>query len=241
MRRLMHLSVECYRRRHGGRMPRRITVHKTTPFKEAEVDGCFDAFAAVEDVRLLTVQQDTLWRGMQVGAKGEQMVADGYPCYRGTSLPLGAYESLVWTQGNVKSVLRVDSDYYKEGKGIPSPILLARYAGHGDMAEDVEDVLGLTMMDWNNDSLYNRLPVTMSYASVLANTVKRMPTLKKSPYSLRLFMEKRSLAVAKFALLTKRLSLWGAPASCDRYSVIVQKAASQVQRGEAFRLRYAGS
>jgi hypothetical protein len=32
-------------------------------------------------------------------------------------------------------------------------------------------------MNWNNDSLYDRLPVTLEYAKVLADTVKRMPRL----------------------------------------------------------------
>jgi hypothetical protein len=43
-------------------------------------------------------------------------------------------------------------------------------------------------MNWNNDSLYDRLPVTLSYAKILANTVKLMPTILPRPYEFRLFM-----------------------------------------------------
>ena len=43
-------------------------------------------------------------------------------------------------------------------------------------------------MDWNNDGLYNRLPVTLSYASVLARCAKRMPRISPKPYELRYFM-----------------------------------------------------
>ena len=43
-------------------------------------------------------------------------------------------------------------------------------------------------MDWNNDALYDRRPVTISYASVLASVVKRMPTLAPVPYQFRFFM-----------------------------------------------------
>jgi hypothetical protein len=43
-------------------------------------------------------------------------------------------------------------------------------------------------MDWNNDGPYDRLPVTMGYAQVLARTIKRMPTLSARPYPFRLFM-----------------------------------------------------
>jgi hypothetical protein len=43
-------------------------------------------------------------------------------------------------------------------------------------------------MDWNNDALYDPLPVTMSYAKVLAGVVKRMPELGPAPYQFRFFM-----------------------------------------------------
>jgi argonaute-like protein implicated in RNA metabolism and viral defense len=49
-------------------------------------------------------------------------------------------------------------------------------------------VLGLTKMNWNNDGLYDRLPVTLSYAQVLARTIKRMPQISSTPYQLRFFM-----------------------------------------------------
>jgi hypothetical protein len=52
----------------------------------------------------------------------------------------------------------------------------------------VRAVLGLTKMDWNNDALYDYLPVTLSYASVLARTVKRMPSIAPRLYEFRLFM-----------------------------------------------------
>jgi len=43
-------------------------------------------------------------------------------------------------------------------------------------------------MDWNNDALYNRLPVTLEFAGDLARIVKNMPDLSARPYSIRLFM-----------------------------------------------------
>jgi argonaute-like protein implicated in RNA metabolism and viral defense len=79
-------------------------------------------------------------------------------------------------------------DFYKEGKGIPSPLMLTRFAGHGTFDQLCRDILGLSKMNWNNDGLYDRLPVTMSYASILARTVKRMPQLDTRPYQFRFMM-----------------------------------------------------
>jgi hypothetical protein len=43
-------------------------------------------------------------------------------------------------------------------------------------------------MDWNNDALYDMLPVTMAYAKTLARVVKRMDGLGSAPYQFRFFM-----------------------------------------------------
>jgi hypothetical protein len=119
-------------------------------------------------------------------AKGQKGAPGKYPIRRGSYLSLGGRDVLLWTQGNVP--MGGEKDFYKEGKGVPAPLMLVRYAGHGDWAETCADVLGLTKMNWNNDALYDRLPVTMGYAKVLAETVKRMPTLDPRPYPFRFFM-----------------------------------------------------
>jgi argonaute-like protein implicated in RNA metabolism and viral defense len=93
----------------------------------------------------------------------------------------------VWTQGNTR-LNESSANYYKEGKGIPAPVLLTRFAGHGSFDTECISLLGLTKMNWNNDGLYDRLPVTLSYAQVLARTIKRMPQISSTPYQLRFFM-----------------------------------------------------
>ena len=191
MRRVMARSLSLYQRRHGGRSPKRVVVHKSTEFKEAEVDGCFDAFHACESVDLYQIQQETIWRGVQINAPRDprQRIGEAsmYPCSRGTFLALGTREILLWTQGNAPQATG-GRDYYKEGKSVPAPIILKRFAGHGGWHDPARAVLGLSKMNWNNDSLYDRLPVTLSYASILARTIKRMPIIRARPYEFRFFM-----------------------------------------------------
>jgi hypothetical protein len=43
-------------------------------------------------------------------------------------------------------------------------------------------------MNFNNDALYDLLPVTIKYAGILAQAAKRMPRLQARPYPLRLFI-----------------------------------------------------
>jgi hypothetical protein len=191
MRRVMARSLALYQRRHAGRSPRRVVVHKTTQFKPEEVDGCYDALSGSEMVDLYQIQQDTLWRGILIEPpkhpKASAGIPSAYPCNRGAYMQLGPREALVWTQGNVPDLVPGKS-FYKEGKGIPHPLILRRFAGHGKWHDPVRAVLGLSKMNWNNDALYDRLPVTLSYASTLARTIKRMPTIHSRPYEFRLFM-----------------------------------------------------
>jgi hypothetical protein len=189
--RIMTRSLSIYQRRHAGLTPAKIVVHKTTEFKSDEVDGCFDAFQQARDIRLLQIKQNTPWRGIAINKSKyrDQRKGDAgrYPCNRGSLAYLGDRDILLWTQGNSPDVVG-GADFFKEGKGIPHPIQLVRYAGTGSLDLDCAGTLGLTKMNWNHDGLYDRLPVTIGYASVLAQTIKRMATVESRPYQFRFFM-----------------------------------------------------
>jgi hypothetical protein len=58
----------------------------------------------------------------------------------------------------------------------------------GPWDETARSALALAKMDWNNDALYDMLPVTMAYAKTLARVVKRMDGLGSAPYQFRFFM-----------------------------------------------------
>lgn len=190
MRRVMARSLSLYQRRHGGRSPKRITVHKTTEFKHEEAEGCFDALGAASDIDLYQVQQESSWCGILFippKSEHERSSPAMYPCERGTYMPLGDREVLLWTQGDAPTIA-AGKHFFKEGKGIPHPIIIKRFAGHGGWDFPVRSVLGLSKMNWNNDSLYDMMPITLRYASELARTIKDMPVVSARPYEFRLFM-----------------------------------------------------
>jgi hypothetical protein len=191
MRRVMSRSLALYQGRHAGRVPRRVFVHKTTEFKPREVEGVFDALGHIATVDLVQIKQDGGWRGLRIdppsAGKGRRGAPARYPIERGTVLPLGGTEALLWTAGNAPEATG-GRNYFKEGKGIPDPIMIVRHAGHGGWEDTAGAVLGLTKMNWNNDALYDRLPVTLGFASTLAHTVVHMTKLGPRPYPVRFFM-----------------------------------------------------
>jgi hypothetical protein len=184
MRKVMSRSLALYQRRHSGQLPKRLIVHKTTHFTKNEIDGAFDAIPVNVDLELLQIVQNTPWRGMKYN-KYQDWAPDGYPVGRGSYFQLSSNEILFWTTGIVKLSGR---SFYKEGKGIPSPLLIRRHAGKGGWDQNCQAIMGLTKMNWNHDGLYDRLPVTLGFASVLARTIKRMNEIKDKPYEFKYFM-----------------------------------------------------
>lgn len=184
MLKIMARSLQIYQRRHAGDIPARVVVHKNTDFREAEIDGCLAAFNNVANVELVRIQESHGWQGVFFQ---KEKHPDAYPCHRGQVLPIGENEALLWTQGNIPTIISKGA-YFKEGKGIPSPLLVSRFAGRGDFFDDCAEILALTKMNWNTDGPYTRLPVTLENANVLAQIVKRMPKLESRPYPIRLFM-----------------------------------------------------
>lgn len=188
MFRVITRSMTLYRHRHGGRSPRRVMVHKSTEFKDAEVLGCFEALPLCEAVDLIQVVEDVGWRGArwerdQANPEGK---AAAFPVKRGSLIGLGEREALLWMHGAVETL--GPKTYFQGQRGTPRPIRLVRHAGHGTWDDSARAALALSKMNWNNDGLYDPLPVTMSYAKVLARVLKRMTNLGSTPYQFRFFM-----------------------------------------------------
>ena len=188
MRSVMARTLDLYSRRRGGASPTRLVVHKSTPFTDEEVTGSLDALSAIPDVILVQIQNDVPWLAVQL----EQSPGNGginpspFPLRRGTLMPMGGNDALLWTTGNVPQA--DNRNYYKEGVSIPSPIQLRCFAGNATWYEIAHQVLALTKMNWNNDALYDRLPTTMGYAQILARTLKRIDNMSQQSYPFRLFM-----------------------------------------------------
>ncbi len=98
---VMSRSLEIYQSGHSGRAPRKVTVHKNTPFKEEEILGALDAFNDRTEVELVQVIKSSNWMAV---AYGMIQKSDFYPLARGTHMPLTRDTAFLWTQGSVKGV-----------------------------------------------------------------------------------------------------------------------------------------
>ena len=190
MRAVLARSLQLYQSRNGGALPRRLVVHKTTAFREEEIQGVGDALAAVPEFECIEVGSNSSWRGVWMigNPRGPKPTTpDGYPVPRGIIQTRSGTSCFVWVAGNAPGV-STTSAYYQGGKSIPRPLVLTRHAGSGPLQLIAAEALALTKMDWNNDALYDPVPVTIRYSKRLARTIANVPTLPGRDYPYRLFM-----------------------------------------------------
>lgn len=191
MQSVLSRSLEVYQTGHAGHSPSKVTVHKNTEFKDDEVLGALDSFREATEVELVQIVRGVNWKGVRFNTQTPSE-PHSFPVDRGTYLPIDKNEALLWTQGSVRGVHMENKSFnvYKEAvlAPTPSPILLRRFSGQGGWHETCAGVLALTKMDWNNNTLYKKLPVTLVYSNAFANIVQQNPNIVDSVYDFRCFM-----------------------------------------------------
>lgn len=194
MQAVLSRSLLIYQNRHGGRIPKKIFVHKSSHFTEEEIQGAFDAFGSKTEVELIQIVKQKNWNGLKIeGARnGNKPGAASYPLERGIYLPLSPDECLLWTQGAVVGVHPQNSNFsvFKDAalKPLPTAIMIKRFSGSGGWHDTCSSILALTKVDWNNNTLYKSLPVTLGYSQIFSNVVKQSPDIINTVYDYRFFM-----------------------------------------------------
>jgi hypothetical protein len=195
MQSVLSKSLLLYQNGHTGRIPRKVFVHKSSHFTEDETQGALDAFGERTEVELIQIIRRSNWYGLKIDAprsQGQKPSPASYTVDRCLYLPMGQDECLLWTQGSVMgiNVERSGQPVFKEAplKPLADPILLHRFSGQGGWHDSCSGVLGLTKVDWNNNTLYKTMPVTLVYSQLFADVVKQVPQIVDDVYDYRLFM-----------------------------------------------------
>lgn len=170
---------------------KRIVVHKTTPFTSEEIKGFTQALEGIDDIELLQIQEYAPWRAIRYDSTDFKSAPARFAIRRGTAMPLDDNCFLLWTHGCIQhdELSGRGYNYYKGGRGIPSPLLIKRFYGKASGDVLVNEILMLSKMNWNSgDSLYKQLPVTLDFAKVLSRMSKQDEAIYNKPYDFRCFM-----------------------------------------------------
>jgi len=170
------------------KLPRRVVLHKRTPFLKEEREGLLDGLSGVEVVDMLEIQLDSALRYVASVQKRDGSIdEDNYPVRRGTVMKLDDFTALMWVHGATTAV-KPNYKYFQGKRRIPAPLMLRRHAGTTPLKQLGEEILGLSKMNWNTFDLYTKFPATLQSSGEIARIGSLLQRFGTASYDYRLFI-----------------------------------------------------
>jgi hypothetical protein len=86
------------------RLPRRVVLHKRTPFTRKEREGLLKGLGGIASVDMLEITVDPALRWIASRLKDDRFEPDGFPVRRGTTMLLDERKALLWVHGTTAAV-----------------------------------------------------------------------------------------------------------------------------------------
>jgi hypothetical protein len=143
---LMSRILEAYGK-DAGRAPRKIVVHKTSPFSEEERLGFGDPLQGIEQHALIALAK----AGVLFLRAGRKAI------FRGAAIPFGEKVGVVYTSGYMPFLK------CSPGNRMPEPLEITENWGSLNFQEAAKDLLRLTKLNWNTSEFCADSPVTLAF------------------------------------------------------------------------------
>jgi len=168
-------------------LPKRVVIHKRTPFRSEEIDGIVKCLSTtgINDIVLLEINYEDNIRCFEFT---HNFSIDGFPVRRGLCFPLNNKTMLIYTHGIAPSVRSPNYKYIQGGKTIPLPLKVVKHYGNGNMTKIATEILGLSKMNWNSFGLYTKLPCTIESSNEIARIGRLLSQYEGAIYDYRFFM-----------------------------------------------------
>lgn len=169
-------------------LPKRVVIHKRTPFRNDEIKGLVDSLssAGIQDVELIEITYEDDLKCFALNYNCSD--ADAFPVLRGLCFPLNNNTMYLYTHGISPSVKAANRKYFQGGKSVPLPLKVIRHYGSSNMAQIANEILGLSRMNWNSFNLYSKLPCTIESSNQIAQIGWMLSQFEGSLYDYRFFM-----------------------------------------------------
>lgn len=169
-------------------MPKRVVIHKRTPFRKDEIKGLVDSLssAGIQDIELIEITYEDDLKCFALNYNNSD--ADGFPVLRGLCFPLNNNTMYLYTHGIAPSVKAASRKYFQGGKSVPLPLKVIRHYGSSDMTQIANEILGLSRMNWNSFNLYSKLPCTIESSNQIAQIGWLLSQFEGALYDYRFFM-----------------------------------------------------
>ncbi len=160
---LIHDVLNLYQRQNRGMIPSRLVVHKSSKFWDEELAGFKEACKSIPRKDFVSIGQ----RGIQFYRTGE------YPALRGTFIKFSDTNFLLYTVGYIPFLRTYP------GARVPQPLEILEHIGDSPWHFILQEILGLTKMNWNTADFACSEPITLAFShrvgQILAELPERLP------------------------------------------------------------------
>jgi len=182
------LNIKDLFHKSFSEFPKRVVIHKRTPFKKEEIKGLVESLssAGVQDIELIEISYEDNLKCFALNNIHTEI--DGFPVRRGLCFPVNANTMFLYTHGIAPSVIDPNRKFIQGGKSIPLPLKVVRHYGTSDMSQISTEILGLSKMNWNSFNLYSKLPCTIESSNEIARIGWLLSQCEGTLYEYRFFM-----------------------------------------------------
>jgi hypothetical protein len=168
---LLKLVLERYGELKGG-VPRRIVIHKTSKFWDAELAGFRKGLNGVKEHDFLSIQQ----LGVRFFRSG------AYPPLRGTVCEVNRKSHFLYTMGYMPELGTFPRGY------VPEPWELIDHRGDNTPRQLFKELMALTKMNYNNADIADGEPITLKFARKVGEILSYIPENELPHPSYRFYM-----------------------------------------------------
>ena len=152
-------ALKRYRAEHHN-LPARVVIHKSSQFRDEEIDGMQRA-ADTERITDLEL--------VALGPSDTRMSAKKHAPLRGTQITLDQRQQILYTSGSVPFY-----EFYP-GPYVPQPLSILLQQSEQSAEHHAREILALTKLNWNNSRLDGREPITMRAARSIGTILRHVP------------------------------------------------------------------
>lgn len=158
---LVAMVIKEYREQHNDVAPSELFLHAKSSFTDEEWRGFVSG--APSETNVVGVQIADAKDNLKLYRPGK------YPMMRGSALMMGDDQAYLWTAGYTPRL-----DTYL-GPETPNPVLVRRQRGECEFNTILNDVMGLTKINFNSCLHSDRLPVTIRFADAVGEIMLAAP------------------------------------------------------------------
>lgn len=157
---LMETCIKGYQAENGGRLPGEVFLHGRVAFGPDEWNG----FQAALPTSVKAV-------GVKIRRTGRLKLyrLGSHPVLRGTAVGLSAHHGFLWTSGMIPRIATYD------GREVPNPLEVDITNGEANLKQVMEDILGLTKLNYNACKHSDGSPVTLRFADDVGDLLTAIP------------------------------------------------------------------